>query len=527
MSDAELELTDPQEIQRTLWDVIVIGSGIGGGTLALALASGGARVLVIERGGYVAAAAGSAEGVSPDERMRNGWWPQPISRHGGRDGSVERIFAPVGCAVGGSSVHYAAALERMEPSDFEPLTESPHPVERWPIGFQEFSRCYEAAESVYGLARAGQADAEARLSPWDLRLMEAMRRNGLRPDILHVAMSYDAECRECVGRICPRGCKMDARTACVDKAARDHGCRVLSGCEVLSLEADAKRVRTVRCSREGRQLELQARVVALCAGAFHSPQILLRSWNALWPSGLANRSDQVGRNLMFHTADIYALWAPRRIDRHGRQKKALSIRDFYVHEGRRLGYVQSMGLEAGRGDIAAYLKNALRQRGLSNELVLKLVVKLPSMAAAALLGSAGIFAAMTEDDPDPGNRVVLDPAEPDGISFAYAITDDLRRRAAELRRQFARHIRPWRLVALSTQLGMNYGHPTGTCRFGDDAATSVLDRFCRAHEVENLYVVDSSFMPRSGAVNPSLTIAANALRVAPKILEQLRATGRA
>jgi choline dehydrogenase-like flavoprotein len=521
VSDAEQALADPQEIQGTLWDVIVIGSGMGGGTLALALASGGARVLVIERGGYIAARKDAGEGVAPAERLAGGWWPRPISRQAEREGSVEQIFAPVGCAVGGSSIHYAAALERMEPSDFEPLTESAHPVGRWPVAFHEFARHYDAAESMYGLAHTDEEAAAARLSPWDRRLMEAMRRNGLHPDILHVAMRYDAECRECVGRICPRGCKMDSRTACVEKAVRDHGCRVLTECEVSSLEADATRVRTVRCSWQGFDLELRARAVALCAGAFHSPQILLRSRNAFWPSGLANRSDQVGRNLMFHTADIYALWAPRRLDRRGRQKKALSIRDFYVHEGRRLGYVQSMGLDAGRGDIAAYLKSTLRQRGLRNELLLKLLVKLPSMLAAGLLGSAGIFAAMTEDDPDPGNRVVLNAAEPDGISFRYVITEDLRKRAAALREQFARRIRPWRVVALSPTLGMNYGHPSGTCRFGDDSATSVLDRNCRAHDVENLYVVDSSFMPRSGAVNPSLTIAANALRVAPGILAEL------
>jgi choline dehydrogenase-like flavoprotein len=116
---------------------------------------------------------------------------------------------------------------------------------------------------------------------------------------------------------------------------------------------------------------------------------------------------------------------------------------------------------------------------------------------------------------------MLDPAERDGISFTYTITEDLRRRAGALREAFTRHVRPWRAVPLSPTLSMNYGHPIGTCRFGDDPASSVLDRDCRAHDLENLYVVDGSFMPRSGAINPSLTIAANALRVAAQILERL------
>jgi len=176
-----------------------------------------------------------------------------------------------------------------------------------------------------------------------------------------------------------------------------------------------------------------------------------------------------------------------------------------------------MGLEAGRGVIAGYLKDELRRRRISNEILLSLLVKVPSHIAAWLFGSAGIFAAMSEDYPHPENRIVLDAHEADGASFTYTITDDLRRRADKLYGEFARHVRPWRIMRISPQLPMNYGHPCGTCRFGDDSSISVLDRDCRAHGLENLYVVDASFMTRSGAVNPSLTIAANALRVAPRI----------
>jgi choline dehydrogenase-like flavoprotein len=183
----------------------------------------------------------------------------------------------------------------------------------------------------------------------------------------------------------------------------------------------------------------------------------------------------------------------------------------------RLGYVQSMGIEIGRGAIAVYMKNQLRQMGIRSELLLSLLVKIPSHLAAALLGNAGVFAASTEDDPDPDNRISLDPSQPNGAHFVYTITEDLRRRADALRAAFKTSIRPWRLVPLSPTLSMNYGHPCGTCRFGDDARSNVLDRNCKAHGLDNLFVVDASFMPRSGAVNPSLTIAANALRVAPVI----------
>jgi choline dehydrogenase-like flavoprotein len=220
---------------------------------------------------------------------------------------------------------------------------------------------------------------------------------------------------------------------------------------------------------------------------------------------------------MFHTSDIFALWAPRRFTRQARQRKSISVRDFYLRDGQRLGYVQSMGLEAGAGEIAVFVKDQLRRRGVHNEFLLSVLAKAPSQIGALLFGGAGIFAAMTEDDPNPDNRIVLDPAEPDGASFSYTITDDLRRRAEALRLAFSHSIRPWRMLRISPELDMNYGHPCGTCRFGDDPKSSVLDRECRAHDVENLYVVDSCFMPRSGAINPSLTIAANALRVAPRI----------
>ena len=290
---------------------------------------------------------------------------------------------------------------------------------------------------------------------------------------------------------------------------------------MLTLEADANRVRSIRAQYRGERIDIHARIVVVAAGAFHSPQILLRSRNASWPNGLGNRSDQVGRNLMFHIGEHFALWAPRRFNRNGRQKKSISVRDFYVVDGRRLGYVQSVGVDAGRGNVAVFLKDILRRRGLRHERLLSLLAWLPSRVASRALGEASIFASLTEDDPNPENRIVLDPEQPDGAAFIYNITDDLRERADALREAFSRHIRPWRLDAPDSHNRMNYGHPCGTCCFGNDPATSVLNRDNRAHDVENLYVVDASFMPRSGAVNPSLTIAANALRSAAPIRRSL------
>jgi choline dehydrogenase-like flavoprotein len=507
------------DLMSSEWDVIVVGSGMGGATLAYALAREGLQVLVLEKGRRVPATPGLEQGVLPQERLARGWWPLPLSEKKG-DGTYGGVFAPVGCAVGGSSIHYAAALERMAASDFQQGA-SARTLPAWPVSYEDFLPYYEAAERLYRVQMSTEA-ALGRMSQWDRALMERLRRNGLEPDALHVAIRYDEQCEECIGRVCPRNCKADAVSACLDDALHSGNCQLLENCDVKSVEASESSVQGVRAVQDGKEILLRGRIVVLSAGAFRSPLILLRSVSPAWPTGLANRTDQVGRNLTFHTSDLFAIWAPQRYDRRGRQKKAISVRDFYVVQGERLGYVQSMGIEIGRGAIALHLKNLMRRRGLTNERLLSLLAKIPSHVGAAYFGKAGLFAAMTEDDPDPNNRVTLDPEQPDGARFTYAVTEDLRRRADGLRDRFAAAIRPWRMARLSTDLEMNQGHPCGTCRFGDDPRNSVLDRDCKAHGLSNLFVVDAAFMPRSGAMNPSLTIAANALRVAPKIAAALK-----
>jgi choline dehydrogenase-like flavoprotein len=502
------------------WDVVIIGTGMGGATLGQALAKTGASILFLEKGAAMEAEIREPDAVLPAERLTQGLWPYPVTQCF-PDGHRERFFAAVGCSLGGSTIRYGAALERMAPSDFESLQTPLQTLPPWPVSYGEFLPFYDAAEALFGLGSIADWAADERLSEWDKALMAAMRRNGLKPGRLRVAMRYDEACLECVGKLCLRQCKAEARSVCLQDALRHPSCGILDQCDVQTIDADAKRVRCVRALHRGQPIELRGRIVVLAAGAFHSPQVLLRSRNQFWPNGLANSSDQVGRNLMFHGSDMYALWAPTRFNRLGRQRKSISVRDFYAVDGRRLGCIQSMGVDAGRGNIAAFLKDELRRRGLRHEALLSLLVQMPSRVASWALGDASIFAALIEDDPDPNNRIVLDPTEPNGATFSYQITDDLRQRADALRETFARHVKPWRLMRMTPRLTMNYGHPCGTCRFGHDPATNVLDRNNRAHDVDNLYVVDASFMPRSGAINPSLTIAANALRSASPISHSL------
>src|SRR4029077_11552079 len=209
---------------------------------------------------------------NPESRLAHGWWHQPVSRRQS-NGDYKRFYAGVGCALGGTSIHYAAALERMSPSDFNALHTLNGTTPPWPVSFGEFLPHYEAAETLYGISGESSHIAERRMSEWDRALMEQMRQNGLRPDPLHVAIRYDEQCKECIGKVCPRDCKSDARVACLEEALRQPQCHILEHCDVQTLEADKERVRVVKALHLGHELELHATIVVLSAGAMHTPQI--------------------------------------------------------------------------------------------------------------------------------------------------------------------------------------------------------------------------------------------------------------
>ena len=252
-------MIDSAAVQRQHWDVIIIGTGVGGATVGRSLAGKGLSVLFLEKGFLIGPGAeGDATGT-PESRMANGWWPHPVSQRK-PNGDCKRFYAAVGCAVGGSSIHYAAALERMAASDFEGLRTPSGPTLPWPVGFSEFVPLYEAAEKLYRISGEASLIAERRMSEWDRALMDQMRQNGLKPDPLHVAIRYDDQCQECIGRVCPRDCKSDARVACLIDALRQPQCQILERCDVRMLEADDDRVRVVKAIHQGRELELHASI---------------------------------------------------------------------------------------------------------------------------------------------------------------------------------------------------------------------------------------------------------------------------
>lgn len=526
-------LAMPDEATNRVWDVIVIGTGIGGGTLGRRLAEQGYSVLFVEKGHFNP----PPELHDPDAsdgaayRLQQGYWPTALS--GTIDGQLSSFFGPVGSGVGGSSVFYAATLERPERHDIDQTAEYRHPTGGWPVSYDSFAPYFAAAEQAYFVR--GSADPLSR-EPYsdllpaipfdkaDCAMVDSFRKRGLNPYSLHVGIRNLSGCGFCFGRKCQRSCKMDARSAGVEPALLTGNAALLDLCNVTRLRSNAEQVIDVEASRDGQTFALHGRIYVLAAGAFGSPRILLASRSDSWPEGLANASGLVGRNLMFHLTEMIAIWPENGI-RFDSPTRAIGLRDFYASPTQRYGTLQAMGVNVGYGEIVQFLNSAFDRSIIRKLRLLRHFTRIPAYLAAKIFGHAKVFAGIMEDLPYEQNRVVLDPQDPDRIAFHYTISSELKARRAEYKKLIQAGLRGLRLAFLNMQPELNFAHVCGTLRFGSDPKTSVLDPDCRAHGIANLFVADASFMPTSAGVNPSLTIAANALRVADKIATQLGQPG--
>ncbi len=537
---SELATTPPHEPSDpagTAWDAVVIGTGMGGATVGMALARRGWRVLFLEKGRFlqrdpqVERGDLTDQGRQPDERLRRGRWPLPIR---GRTsfGALE-FFAPLGCGTGGSTALYAATLERFSPPDFRPrehFPEAPDSTlpEAWPVSYEELEPYYEQAEQLFRVrgtpdplhpGRGGALLDPPPLGARDRAVHELLAQRGLHPYRAHIGCEYVPGCEGCGGLVCLRRCKSDAAHVCLLPALDRFGAKLLAECEVTRLEADGASVQRIHCRWRAQELSLSARVVVLAAGALMSPVLLLDSRSDAWPKGLANGSGLVGRNLMVHSGDMFAIRAD--LDAAPDAFAKLSLNDFYVHEGRKLGNLQSVGIAVSTGVVLAHLRAVVDKDPGRWLKLTRPFLRLAAVLGARYFRDAVTFGAIIEDLPYLENRIVPDPSAPNGMRFEYSYKGELRERNALFRRLLRERLGRRRVVCLTRESNLNFGHPCGTCRFGDDPAASVLDRDNRAHGVRNLFVVDASFFPSSGGTNPSLTIAANALRAAEAIDRQL------
>lgn len=524
------------DIISARWDVAVIGAGMGGGVAARRLAERGLRVVILEFGpqGRPAEEQGITVGVDdPGARLVRGFWP--TKARATIDGAETEFFAPLGAGVGGSSVFYAAALERLARHDFEDAPGLPHPTGGWPIGYDAFAPWYAEAEKIFSVC--GTPDplnpsdgvhlrAPPPLSAADEAMAAAFRKSGLNPYRMHVAMKFIEGCKECVGFKCARPCKMDGRSAGVEPALATGRASLIDRCAVERLVVEDGRVTAVEARRDGRLIRIIAGRVVLAAGGYGTPRILLASASPSSPSGVANEQGLVGRNLMFHLTERAAIWPQYKGEFKG-PFKTLALRDFYAHGGDRLGLFHSMGVTLSYGNIMYFLTQRFDQSPLRGVRAARELLRIPALIAARALGKAQLFSTLIEDLPHPDNKVIFDQAEPHRVKFQYTIADELKARRTRFRKHISRALRGLPHMWVANDAVLELGHPCGTARFGADPRTSVLDPNCRAHSVRNLYVADSSFMPTSGGVNPSLTIAANALRVAEEIARRAASEERA
>lgn len=556
MTDAEHAPGDPAGVT---WDVIVIGTGMGGSTVGYELAKLGQRVLFLEKGlflqqdGQAAAAPGGQSPVddSAQARLQAGHWPERLQ--GSTTFGDMHFYAPLGCGTGGSTLLYAAGLERFSPTDFTPGANYPDVAgstlpERWPISYEELQPFYERAETLYRVRGTpdplGSASTTSLLEPpalsaRDQHLCESFQSLGLHPYRVHVGYEFLSGCQGCTEGRCLRSCKSDAAQVALLPALRLFQAKILAECEVLRLEADRHSVTQVVARWRGAELSLNARAVVLAAGAYMSPVILLNSKNEAWPDGLANDSGMVGRNLMFHVSDFIAVAPLKRLSGEG-PAKSLAMNDFYASSGKKLGTFQTLGAAIVPGQIMQYMRDvAQKDRAWWKKLasphpvwwrkISSPVIRLVALVLyhAFNFKNAAIWATIVEDLPYRDNRVIADPNARNGMRFEYRYTDELKQRVQAFRNILAKALAPHQTIVLSRDNNINFGHVCGTCRFGDDPATSVLDKNNRAHGLSNLYVVDASFFPSSGGTNPSLTIAANSLRVAGAIHSALASGPRA
>ncbi|BBY06268.1 GMC oxidoreductase [Mycobacterium noviomagense] len=539
MADGEL---DAREAERVVWDVIVVGTGMGGGMMGYSLARSGRRVLFVEKGrSTLAGVPGTIRSLMPEvaepraARSAEAYYDALARAGRSTDEIVDiskgfpRRFVPfIGSGTGGSSALYGMVCERFFVRDFTPRENFCDPgdstvPDAWPVTYDQMRPWYVAAEKLLGVR--GQPDplrpeaAEVDLLPAppfsadNQPLVDYLAGRGLHPYHLPMACDYTDGCAVCQGYLCHRSCKNDAARNGVLPAVAEHGASLLSQCRAVRLDADRTHVRQVICEHHSGVLTLNAKVVVLAAGALVTPVLLLNSRSGDWPHGLANSSDLVGRNLMRHLIDLVEIW-PQPDHKITAENKEIGLNDFYFFEGQKYGTVQSFG-------AMAPMEMLVNRPGLRPRML-----RLMSPAARRIYEryyTGGlVLALIMEDLPYLDNRVL--PSERPGSDGRQRLRIQYRFHASEIERravflrQLKEVLKPFRKIALrAADNNEALAHVCGTCRFGPDPKTSVLDAHNRAHEVDNLYVVDASFFPSSAGLNPGLTVAANALRVAAHV----------
>lgn len=506
-------------------DTLIIGSGAGGATLARTIAPTGRSVLILERGdrlpqeddNWSADAVVAERKYQTDER-----WEDAVH---GDDFSPQAYYR-----VGGNTKVYGALLQRMRERDFGDLPHADGLSPGWPIGYAELEAFYAEAERQYMLHGDDTNDPTAppRSGPHPFgpfahepriqEIADRLEAKGLRPFYSSLCLDRGTEtglgpadatgpcvrCQTCDPFPCKIHAKRDAETAGINPALEHGNVTLWTGARAVRLRpnADGSRVAGVEIVRDGVSQTVTANRVAVCCGAINSAALLLRSAGDAWPGGAANTSGLVGRGLMQHNHS--ALVAISDAPNPTVFQKTLCFHDYYFGS-KRHGIGHPLGSIQLTGKAPWQRLQAFSDRDM------------PRAVLEDLAAHCVNFWITGEDLPDDDNRVTL---AADGRPRVRYVPNN-RGPQRELLAIWQDHLRDigFHMFWVKTMGREVVWHQAGTCRFGDDPSRSVLNPYCRAHDVENLYVVDASFMPSMGATNPTLTIIANALRVGARLNE--------
>lgn len=509
------------------YDIIIIGTGSGGSTMAYKLAPSGKRILILERGGFI-----------PKEKQN--WDAHEVVTVGRYRPHEEWLdendkpFKPfIHYNVGGNSKMYGAALFRFRESDFEQVQHYGGTSPEWPIKYDAYEPYYTIAEQLYSAHGKRGVDptepwatSEYPLPPLSYEplikeLNENLEQLGLQPFPLPMGIKLPQDFTQTEPPVMlenfdgfpdPTDSKADGHTMALRPALKNKNVTLITHAYVEKLDTDASgnRISKVHATIHGEKIIFDADIVIVACGAVNSAALMLRSANEKHPNGLANSSGQVGRNLMLHHNGCLVAFLKDKINDCVFQK-SLGIADFYNGADDSefpLGEIQLMG----RND---------------EDTIMWLAEKIyPGKSYEELKQMTLDFWLTAEDLPSPENRVELTK---DGQIKAYykrtnytayeRLKEKLKEVLTKVGKMDDRFADiQWAGYDLDVS-GMS--HQNGTMRFGTDPQTSVLDLNCKSHDVENLYVVDASFFVSCGAFNPSLTIAANALRVGDHLLNDV------
>lgn len=509
------------------YDLVVVGSGFGGSMAAAPAVFAGKRVLMIESGDWVA-------------RGPDNWGPSGMSEktpYYSREAPFEVAAGGYGrelgayACVGGASVFYGGVALRLREQDFEPYPEiDSDSGARWPYGYADLEPYYTEAETLLQIAgttgedpteparSAGYPQPPAPLAPISARIADAARELGLHPFRLPLAINYRSAdgrrpcpaCSTCDGFACAVQAKNDLSVVLVPRLQRA-GMHLAVKTTAVRLAHENGRVTGVVCTEHGSgtTATYTGRIVAVAGGALATPRLLLASGlDRVNPAGHA-----IGRYLMRHCNAVVMGGFLSRPAPNREFHKQIGIHDYYFghtgvsHPSGRLGCLQQFGTPE-PALVRDYLPLGLGR------------------LVALIVSHTTGFIVMAEDRPQAENRVELtgpapaaDRLPPARITHRYDARDLAAR--AVLVRAARRILRKAGALKTYSHSIRTFSHALGTVRMGEDPAQSPLDGWSAFRGLDNLYVTDASALPRSGGVNPSLTIAANALRAGRRMLEAL------